>query len=57
MVHESFFGTDEEFTGLKCVMCGEIIDPVILKNRALMRTGHVMISLEERGAMPKGIHA
>ena len=49
MVYESFFGPDEQFTGLKCVVCGEVIDPVILKNRELMRAGHVMIPLEVIG--------
>ena len=57
MIHESFSGPDEQFTGLKCVICGEVIDPVILRNRELMRAGHAMIPLEVRGAAPKGIHA
>ena len=29
----------EEFWGWQCIMCGEIIDPVILENRYLMTTG------------------
>jgi hypothetical protein len=57
MIHESFFGPDEQFTGLKCVICGEIIDPVILQNRELMRSDHVMIPPEERGSTQKWIHA
>jgi hypothetical protein len=50
MVHESFFGLNEQFTGLKCVICGEVIDPVILQNRQRMKLGHVMNQPEERGA-------
>jgi hypothetical protein len=57
MVHESFFGPSEQFSGLKCVFCGEVIDPVILQNRQLMRAGHVMILPKERGAVSKYIHA
>lgn len=57
MVQESFFGLDEQFTGLKCVICGEVIDPVILKNRRLMEAGHVMIPPKERRAASEYIHA
>lgn len=57
MVHESFFGPIEHFTGLKCVICGDVIDPVILQNRQLMKAGHVMILPKERGATAKYIHA
>jgi hypothetical protein len=49
MVHESFFGLDEQFTGLKCIICGDVIDPVILRNRQQMKRGHAMNLLEERG--------
>lgn len=43
MIPESFLGLDEHFTGLKCVICGEVIDPTILKNRGLMKDGHVIL--------------
>jgi DNA-directed RNA polymerase subunit RPC12/RpoP len=33
MVHEIFFGLHEYFWGWRCIICGEIIDPVILENR------------------------
>ena len=33
MVYESFYGPDEHFSGWRCVLCGEIIDQVILENR------------------------
>jgi hypothetical protein len=56
MVHENFFGPSEQFSGLKCVFCGEVIDPVILQNRQLMKTGHVMLLPKERRAA-EFIHA
>lgn len=39
MVWDRFFDPDEEgwsmaFSGWRCVSCGEIVDPVILANRA-----------------------
>jgi hypothetical protein len=33
MVYERFYGLDEQFSGWRCVLCGEIIDQVILENR------------------------
>jgi hypothetical protein len=57
MIHESFFGPNEQFTGLKCIICGEVIDPVILRNRELMKAGHVMILPKERGPASEYIHA
>jgi hypothetical protein len=33
MVYEKFYGTDEHFSGWRCILCGEIVDQVILKNR------------------------
>ncbi len=57
MVQESFLGTDEQFIGLKCVICGEVIDPVILKNRQLMKDGHVMILRKERRVASEYIYA
>ncbi|MDA8125103.1 MAG: hypothetical protein M0009_07960 [Deltaproteobacteria bacterium] len=39
MIFDKFYGHHEDFWGLKCLICGEIIDPVILENRELMRLG------------------
>jgi hypothetical protein len=40
MTSDKFNGPElEEYWGWKCLMCGEIIDPVILKNRYLMSIG------------------
>jgi len=33
MVYERFYGPEEHFFGWRCVLCGEIIDQVILENR------------------------
>ena len=39
MVFDTFCGPYETFWGWKCLNCGEIVDPVILENRGLMKTG------------------
>lgn len=33
MVREKFYSGEGEFLGWRCVVCGEIIDQVILENR------------------------
>jgi hypothetical protein len=33
MVYERFYGSHEHFLGWRCILCGEIIDQVILENR------------------------
>jgi hypothetical protein len=33
MVFERFYGAHEHFSGWRCVLCGEIIDEVIVENR------------------------
>ncbi len=33
MVYERFYGPHEHFAGWRCILCGEIIDQVILENR------------------------
>ena len=49
MVHEIFLGLAEEFSGLKCVICGEVIDPIILQNRQLMKDGSMLVIPKEHG--------
>ena len=39
MIYDKFYGPHEQFWGWKCLICGEIVDPVILENRQLMRAG------------------
>jgi hypothetical protein len=34
MTYEKFYGNCEEFFGWRCVICGDIVDPVILENRS-----------------------
>jgi hypothetical protein len=38
MIHDKFYGPHEHFWGWKCVICGEIVDHVILENRQSPRT-------------------
>jgi len=33
MVFEKFYGATDQFSGWRCIFCGEIIDPVIFENR------------------------
>ncbi len=37
MVYEKFYGIDEQYSGWRCVLCGEIIDQTILENRQTKR--------------------
>jgi len=37
MVWQRFYGLHEHFLGWKCILCGEIIDQLILENRRLIR--------------------
>jgi hypothetical protein len=40
LAYVNFYGSHEQFWGWKCLICGEIVDPVILANRQLMKSGH-----------------
>ena len=42
MMYDRFYGLQGQFWGWKCVICGEIVDPVILENRKLMSSGQVI---------------
>jgi hypothetical protein len=48
MIYERFYGLTEEFGGFKCVICGEVIDPLILQNRQMMRAGQEIIHSKAR---------
>ena len=41
MIYDKFYGPHEHFWGWKCVICGEIVDRVVMENRQLMRMGGV----------------
>ncbi len=34
MIWQKFYAIGDSFYGWRCVVCGEVIDPVILENRA-----------------------
>jgi hypothetical protein len=64
MAFEKFYGLNDVFFGWHCVMCGNIIDPVILLHRisqdakiAIPETEEKTISLIKRymGAQPQEI--
>lgn len=42
MTHQKFYGFQETFVGWRCIICGEIIDDLILENRRRLRTGQVI---------------
>jgi hypothetical protein len=41
MIYDKFYSPYEYFWGWKCVICGEIVDRVILENRELIRMGRL----------------
>jgi len=50
MVYERFYGVDERYSGWRCVLCGEIIDQIILENRR--RRGGDKIGLKGERVTP-----
>jgi hypothetical protein len=42
VAYDKFYGPQGQFWGWKCLICGEIVDPVILANRQLTRTAQEM---------------
>jgi hypothetical protein len=34
LVYEKYYGLEEQFWGWRCIGCGDIIDRIILENRA-----------------------
>jgi hypothetical protein len=39
MIYDKFYGHFDSFWGWKCLICGELVDQVVLENRELMRMG------------------
>jgi len=37
MIHEKFYGLEDDFFEWRCIICGEILDPVIIENRLTQR--------------------
>lgn len=50
MVFEKYYGESSTFIGVHCVLCGEILDPVILLHR-LSGNADLHIPAEEREIM------
>jgi len=48
MVCERFYGSGEHFLGWRCILCGEIVDQVILENRLHVRAGTLPIANSRR---------
>jgi len=42
VAYDKFYDPYEQFWGWKCLICGEIVDPVILENRQLMKAGQLL---------------
>lgn len=42
VAYDKYYGIDGQFWGWKCLICGDIIDPVILANRQLTRMDQEM---------------
>ena len=49
MVNERFYGPGDPFWGWRCVLCGNISDPIILENRSQGTT------LSAKGNKERGI--
>jgi len=48
LIYDKFYGPHEQFCGWNCLICGEIVDPVVLWNRQLMKAGQGIKVLKER---------
>ncbi len=63
MVSEEFYGSEEMFSGWRCIFCGEVIDPVILQNRMIQKRRGISLRLRRgrlvipsiREALPLGL--
>jgi hypothetical protein len=55
VIYDKFYGPHDQFWGWKCLICGEIVDPVILENRELMRARQGISLSKERMRVSKGI--
>ena len=55
VIYDKFYGLHEQFWGWKCLICGEIVDPVILENRQLMKAGQrIDVRMAKRGIKAVG---
>jgi hypothetical protein len=49
MIEEKFYGPGEPFFGLRCIVCGEILDSLILQNRNVNRGLKIFPTGREKG--------
>jgi hypothetical protein len=42
LIYNKFCGSSEQFWGWKCLICGEIVDSIILENRQIMKVRQEM---------------
>jgi len=50
MVFEKFYGHNDVFSGWRCILCGNILDPVILLHR-ISQDANVVIPETEEGVV------
>ncbi|MEI9475175.1 MAG: hypothetical protein WCO26_01165 [Deltaproteobacteria bacterium] len=48
MVYENFYGLQEHFWGWRCILCGEIVDQVIMENRQWTKTREEALKEDEK---------
>jgi len=48
MSYDKFYGSGEQFWGQRCLICGMIIDPIILQNQQWMRDGRGIYPMRAR---------
>ena len=53
MVYDKLYGLQKQFQGCRCLVCGEIAEPVILEGRQLMRVVANEINLMKEYTMRK----
>jgi hypothetical protein len=42
VIYDKFYDRHEQFWGWRCLICGDIVDPIILKNRQLAKAGQMI---------------
>jgi hypothetical protein len=49
MIYDKFYGHYEQFWGWKCLICGDIVDQIIMKNRQATKARQGKAALEGGG--------
>jgi hypothetical protein len=42
MIHEKFYGQGDDYWGWRCILCGDVLDPVVMGNRLVQRQQNFM---------------